>query len=262
MATNIFLEILSAMEQNKFYYGGWYSAGGGALNAIVSHLVRSCSQEARSKMGVPDMKKVSTVMQLKLDVSIALLLSVCAATLIVIFGLCAQYRALLVFSSAVIGGMGAICSAFYIGRTLQITLEREQLHRSFEMLTVFSTIEFTKARTFVMKEINYKEQSPRQIYDKIVSDESLLHTVKFVLNHLENTSIAIQQGYVDEPTMYDAEQVVIPYFFEMLQPFVSEIRLVHGPAVFAEVEKLVHAWKLGNLLHSGQRINETGGKVA
>lgn len=204
------------------------------------------------------MKNVGTVMQFKLDVSIALLLSICAVTLIVLFWLCAQYSALLIFSTAVIGGMGAICSAFYIGRTLQITLEREQLHRSFEMLAIFSSIEFTKIRTFIMKEINHKEQSPRLIYEKIVNDESLLHTVKFVLNHLENTSIAIQRSYVDEVTMYEAEQVVIPYFYEMLEPFISEVRLIHGPAVFVEVEKLVHAWKLGKYLHTDRRIEATG----
>ena len=82
--------------------------------------------------------------RIKINLTIAVLSIAIGGGLIVLYTLYPAQKDFLVFCAAVIAGVTGIYSAFYVGQTLRTQIERDKLHRSFELTGEYTSIDFTK----------------------------------------------------------------------------------------------------------------------
>ena len=204
-------------------------------------------------MGSP----VGTISQfnIKLNISIAVVLVLLGACLIYIYSQYVEYRGLMVFSSAIFAGFSTIYMAYYAGQSLRTKIENQKIHNSFEIRKFTSSIEFMRVRGFIEEEINHENIPPAEVYEKVMSNKEILFSVRTVLNNMEGVSIAIQKDYADEDTLHMSLSGVVPRVYRMYENYIKERRrLLNDSAPYCEYEKLVKAWDAGKYLSTGLPI--------
>lgn len=183
----------------------------------------------------------------------------------------------IIFIFSVLTALGAIYSAFYVGRTLRVHIaqKNEDLHQkrisnSIQWIKEFKEREYLKYRIDIEHMIiDMKEEKKCDtidgidalyFYDKIARNENLLLTTRGLLNKIEGMSLAIQFNHADEAILYrDLSGIVITIFAD-LKHFVTQVRdnshLHNKNLILCEAEKLVNSWKRGVYLSSGNAIPE------
>jgi hypothetical protein len=195
--------------------------------------------------------------QITINVTIALLVIVTGGALVTLYILYPTQKDLLVFCAAVLAGMSAIYSAFHVGQSLRMQIARDRMHRSFELMGQFTSIDFTKLRHFIAANVNYKQMAPEEIYKKITEQGPLEQAVLSALNWFEGVSIAVQKDYVEEDTLYSSLAYVIPFYFQALKPFIDQERKHRfDNLLYIELEKLVNAWIAQTYLSTKKKIEE------
>ena len=209
-----------------------------------------------------DMKEIGTFGQVKITVTvtIALLVITTGAVLAALYALFPDYRKLLEFGAAVIGGASGIYSAFYVGQSLQAQTIQDKKHRSFELMGQFTDIDFTKIRAFLESNIKSQQIAPAAMYKKITDEESIDTAVKTALNWFETLSIAIQEDYVDEDILYSLLSYSVPFYFKSLEPYIEQHRKnLDYQKLYIELEKLYKAWTSQKYLSNGRTIKQIHG---
>ena len=180
------------------------------------------------------------------------------AILVACYFIFPQFREQLTFISAVIGGLTAIYAGYYMAQNIKISIDRDKVHRSFEIVHRLDVPEFIEIRTFIEKgDIDQLKDGPENMYDKIKADDKLLKAVSSVLSMFENMSISIQRGYADELTLYLSCGYIVPFYYGKLSPYIIHLRNKHkNKAIGIEFEKLGGAWGSKIFLLSGKKIPE------
>ena len=105
--------------------------------------------------------------EVKFKISLAIVFFLLAVILISIYHNFNDLRPLLIYGTATIGGLATVYSAFYIGLTLRVSLNRDTIHRAMELVKEINSIEFSKVRAFLTEEFSQEDIPPKQLYEKV-----------------------------------------------------------------------------------------------
>lgn len=193
--------------------------------------------------------------KISIAVSAAFIFLLLAIILIVVFYYFPSLRETLVFSTAVVGGFAGLYAGFYSVRLQTITLRRDILTRSIEVINRVTNADHATVRSYAFKDFYSDKIPPAEIHDYILNDKNLFHASVTALNHFEEISITIQKGYVDEELIYMALASQVHVLYGNLEPFIKGQRTkIDRPSLLIELEKLAKSWDSGKYLFSGKPI--------
>jgi Domain of unknown function (DUF4760) len=159
------------------------------------------------------------------------------------------------FVATIIGAGSAIYTAYYVGSSYRMGINRDKLRSTFAFTGELSKINKTSIRIFIEQELSEKELNSAQIYEKIHNTDGIEAQVTILLNSFEDISVAIQNAYVDERVAKLTLGFMIPFYFGKLKPYVAEVRKrLSNDQLYIETEKLVDYWKHNKLLSEGEVI--------
>jgi uncharacterized membrane protein len=159
------------------------------------------------------------------------------------------------FLTALLGGAAMVYAGYYAGARLRINLARDKQHRGSEIIQSLNNIDMASIRVFIEKEINTKEISQQDLYDKILNDPEVLSMITVILGFFEYVSIAIQEDYADEVFLYKSLGFLVPWTFYSLNSYIIEERTrLDESALYIELEKLADAWKKKTSLLTGKSL--------
>ena len=196
--------------------------------------------------------------QIKFYVTLAGSLIICGIGIVLLFAnLPDKQRSVLVFATAVTGGIAALYSAFYVGQALKVNTERDRISSSVEMVNRLDGPQLTSVRRFINTTVLTKKMTELEVYDAIEADDKLWNSVRMVLNQAESLSLCIQRGFADEEFLYKELAHMVPFYFNNLYPFVVTIRKKYNyPQMYIEYEKLSKSWEAKRLLSTGGETPE------
>ncbi|MCK4735072.1 MAG: DUF4760 domain-containing protein [Methanophagales archaeon] len=191
----------------------------------------------------------------KFKVTVAICLVLAVILLFTLFIILPDYRNELRFLTALLGGAAMVYAGYYAGATLRINLARDKQHRGSEIIQSLNNIDMASIRVFIEKEINTKEISQQDLYDKILNDPVVLSRITVILGFFEYVSIAIQEDYADEVFLYKSLGFLVPWTFYSLNSYIKEERTrLDESALYIELEKLADAWKKKTSLLTGKSL--------
>jgi hypothetical protein len=191
----------------------------------------------------------------KFKVTVAICLVLAVILLFTLFIILPDYRNELRFLTALLGGAAMVYAGYYAGARLRINLARDKQHRGSEIIQSLNNIDMASIRVFIEKEINTKEISQQDLYDKILNDPEVLSMITVILGFFEYVSIAIQEDYADEVFLYKSLGFLVPWTFYSLNSYIIEERTrLDESALYIELEKLADAWKKKTSLLTGKSL--------
>lgn len=201
-------------------------------------------------------RKPGILLKVKFNFTLLALMLLTGVILVFCFFIFEQFRGQLTFLSAIVGGLAAVYAGYYVAANIKITIEREKVHRSFEIIHRLDIPDAVRFRWFIEKGgIDPKRGAPKKIYNKINKNFDLQVAVTSILSMFENLSIAIQRGYADEVTVYLSTCVQVPYYYEKLSSYIGYIRgKYRNNTICIEFEKLARSWKTERFLSSNKNI--------
>lgn len=190
---------------------------------------------------------------IKFTFTLGLGLSMVGACLILFFVFFDEHRGTLIFATSVIGGLGALYSAIYIGQTLRRNIQTERITKTFDIMWRFEKPEIVEVYRFVMDYLVTQKVLPDDIYTKISENVKLYTGARTILNQFEVISLAIQQKHFDETISYKMFGMMVPFFYDHLMPFINGLREFlqkdqNSDKIYVEFVKLALAWKAGKHL--------------
>ena len=150
----------------------------------------------------------------KIKVTFSVILTILGVLLIMAFVYFEQYRGILVFSTAVAGGLATVYAAFYVALALRYNLQRDKLRSAADVLQNIGGLELHNVRTFIIKNLEFEKTSPEELHDKIMKDEKMYHSVTTVLGQFEDISILIQKDLIDEELLYMSLYFMISSYYQ------------------------------------------------
>lgn len=203
-----------------------------------------------------DPNKIDTI-EVKFRITLAFILILFSLAFTSIYHFLPSYRDTLIFLTAIIGGSAALYTAFYTAQSLIIGLQRDKIKSAFELTRQLDSIELIKVRTLVIDELSNRDIEEGRVWEIITSDKDKHDAVRSVLNHLEDISIAIQRGLVDEEVIYLALGYLAPHIYKTLKPYIEDQRDKRRFSKLAsELELLVKSWENKKFLSNDAKINE------
>lgn len=205
------------------------------------------------------MQSPGTLFRLSVNVTVAVVLLVVGLMFCAAFIWLPEYRESLKYITAVLVSMAVVYSAYYAAQALHVNVERDKVKQSLEFIKLFNEIDVASIRVSIEKELSRGNIAPAVFHAKVVADKDLNAAVKTLIGVFEDASIAVQDGYIDEPILEKSLGFMIPWAAETLAPFISEERRIYSePGLFFELEKLARSWRNGRYLYSGQSFRRTG----
>ena len=201
-------------------------------------------------------RKPGILLKVKFNFTLFALMLLIGAILVFCFFIFEQLREQLTFISAIVGGLAAIYAGYYVAVNMKISIERNKVHRGFEIIHRLDCSDAVRFRWSIEKgDIDPERDAPKEIYNKINKDMKLQIAVTSILSMFENLSIAIQRGYADEVTVYLSTCVQVPYYSEKLASYIGYIRGKYdNNTICIEFEKLNRSWKSKKYLSSNKNI--------
>lgn len=192
----------------------------------------------------PMTKTLGSLLRITFSVPLWLVIVIVAAMLILAIAFFPAQRETTKFIAVIVGASAAVYSAYYVGAGLRLRLDRDKRQASFEILSLPNRPEFAAIRGFLDKEVEgHDDLSEIDLYKKISEDPKLDDAVTVVLGILEDASIAIQEEYVDEDTLYLSVNQIVARNHEGLVGYINQLRKHrNNSAYYIEFEKLVTSW--------------------
>lgn len=200
-------------------------------------------------------KSAATLFNLNVNITISLVIFSFGAVLIAGFIVFPCQQENIKFIGAVIGGLSALYSAYYVGKTLRLQVNEQRVRNSFRLLEALNDPDLIKARATLDTDFSHTQTAPVQQYDIIVKNLQLHIAVKSLLTIFTHASIAIKKDHADEMSLFMALDTLLPYTFSMLKPYVDEVRKIRGnDKVYKNAEDLANSWAAGKYLSSNKYI--------
>ena len=192
--------------------------------------------------------------EISLNVTLGSSLALCGIGVVLLFAFVPNdQRSVLIFATAVAGGMATIYSASYVARALQVGTQRDRISCSVRLIRELDGPQITSVRHFLETEVLPKKMTDGEVYAAIENDEALWNCVRMVSNQIENISLCIQRSYADEEILYKELAHMVPYYYKHLSPFITAIRKKHNyPSMYIEFEELANSWNANRLLCTGR----------
>ena len=197
--------------------------------------------------------KMGEIAEFKVKITIILCIIFVSMPLLLFFIFSPDSREVVSYFTALIGGAAIVYSAFYAGKTLKTNQSQMKLQRSYEISLCLNDMDTMKMRLFIAEEVNVKDFSPKEIYERIKKDRDLESKIRVLLNLFEVISISIQYEYADEGFLYKFYGFILPYTYKGLRPYIEEFREVsNDKLICVEFEKLAKAWEEGKSILTGK----------
>lgn len=196
---------------------------------------------------------------IKFTFTLGLGLLMVGTSLVLAFVFLDEYRGTLIFATSVMGGLAALYSAIYIGQTLRRTIKGERITKTFDMLWRFEQPEIVEVYRFVMEYLVTEKVSPDDLFTKIQEDAKLYSGTRTILSQFEVLSLSIQEKHHDEIIAYRLYGMMVPFFYDQLEPFIIGLRdflqrSQNSDKLYIEFVKLALSWKAGKLLTTGKSL--------
>lgn len=175
--------------------------------------------------------------------------------LVVWFVLVPAAREELIFSAAILAGLATFASMFYAIRAADIKYDQTVVQNSFDLIRTLNSRDVVELRHKLLIKFDHNKITKKEFYSKITSDEEIHTAVKFLLNLLDDVSIAVQVGHADEKIIHKALAFVLPWTFQTFTPYIEDLRVKQNDKrLLCEVEKLSDAWKQNKYLTIDREI--------
>ena len=196
-----------------------------------------------------------TIGTVKFKISLAVVLALIGVALFFAFLFYPWTKEPVTYAAVLISALAVIFSAYYVATNSSITIARDKIHRSFEFTKQLNDVNYARIKTFLEKELDPQKMSADEFYAKIAANDEIASGVKFLLGIFEDASIAVQHDYVDEAALYASLSFLVPWSARTFQPYIAQQRKIAGDgAIYAELDKLAHAWKNKTSLRTNQPL--------
>jgi len=199
-------------------------------------------------------KPIGEVLRVNASISFWLVLAGGVIAILISYFSAPAYQSHIKFVTILLAGAAAIYTSYYVGAALHLNIYRDKQKASFEILKLLNLPEFVEVRHFIDHNVEgHTEVSAVALHKKIKDDVKLDDSVTIVLGILEDASIAIQQGYVDEDILYISIIDIVQRNARSLRGYIDVQRTVKKqPLYFRELDKLNIAWSNGLHLSDGK----------
>lgn len=192
---------------------------------------------------------------LKITITAALLIAIGVSVVIGIYFFFPAFRLELKFVSVVLGAGAALYAAYYTGLNVKLLHEAEKRHRAFEMVSRIDEISTIRNRNLIEAHIIPDNMSQKEVYETVVSDPELQSSATHLLNRIEDLSIAIQEGYVDEGVTFRSLHYLVVSNYERLRGYLKEMRTCKKhDTLFIQTERLATRWREQTSVLDGRRL--------
>jgi hypothetical protein len=149
-----------------------------------------------------------------------------------------------------------IYSAYNVGASIRLQVRHNMQKASSELLNMINTKDFVTDRTLIDEKIMQCEAMTDQaLYDKINNDKELDRAVTSVTGILEDMSILIQAGFMDESILYKSMRSIILRNWKGLEGWIKETRERRKEeSLLIEFQKLATSWDMGKGLIDGHKF--------
>jgi hypothetical protein len=203
------------------------------------------------------LKPVGQLVEVKFPVGISLILFFLVCLGGVIFWYYPKFRDELTFFGVAFGMAGGVVAAYYIGRTLQITvdqrdeaLDAEKINKSFSYIHRWNSAPFEERKHFRALQNTIKPLSPTEITKLLEGDHAARAIVVDIMNFFEEMSIAINEGLADEETLIKFFRDMVERYYQQFADWIERLRKDGGgrprPRVYIQLQAVVDRWQKRN----------------
>lgn len=154
----------------------------------------------------------------------------------------------------IISALAATCSAIFLSFSIWATVRSDKKTRTMDLIKQWDSGNFfyaRKAANAIIKEIKHKNTEERlahikkKIQEDIKSDgeANLDINITTVLNHFESLVNLIRYKFVHEEFLRDIYKTIIVEYFNLLEPWIQDMRITKGPRIYKGIEHSYHMWK-------------------
>lgn len=161
------------------------------------------------------------------------------------------------FVTSLVVGAAVICSAYYVGASLRLQVVNNMQKASFELLNMINTKAFVTDRSLIEKKIEWPQEiTDNELYEQINNDPVLDAAVVSVTGVLEDMSIAIQSGFVDEIILYRSMRSIVLFYWARLRGWIIQTRNIRNTeSLLVEFEKLATTWEMRRSLICNKKFD-------
>ena len=170
-----------------------------------------------------------------------------------IFWYCPKWRDELTFFGTGFAMAAGVLAAYYIGRTLQITVvQREESLKAVRIEKAFSYIQRWNAAPFLERQQwrvvldKIHGMTPAQVADLFNKDRADRAVVVDVLNFFEEVALAVNEGLADEETLLKFFRDMLEGYYHQSAEWINRLRTDDTrprPKVYIEFETLIKRWR-------------------
>ncbi|MGH7739124.1 MAG: DUF4760 domain-containing protein [bacterium] len=154
------------------------------------------------------------------------------------------------FFASLLGWGAAVFGAYCAVVSLNLKIKQDKRAESFKILERLNMQEWVGVRTLVGRKSEGRHKiSDQKFYALVNGHKQFYDGVMMLLGLLEDTSIAIQEDYVDEIVLYKSLADIVPAGWKNLRGYIEQYRKKSNDSTFwIEFEKLHNAWEMGRKL--------------
>ncbi len=203
------------------------------------------------------LKPVGELVQIKFPIGVSLILFVLVCLGGVIFWYYPKYRDELTFFGVAFGMAGGVVAAYYIGKTLQITvaqrdeaLDADKINKAFSYIHRWNAAPFDERKQFRAFLNKIKPLSPSDITKILEAEHAERSIVVDVMNFFEEMSLAVNEGLADEDTLLKFFRDMLEWYYHRFSDWIGKLRTDGGghprPRVYIQLEQVVKRWQERN----------------
>lgn len=197
-------------------------------------------------------RPVGQIGKVEFPIGISSALTVLVIGAALIFWYVPRLRDILTFLGAAFAMAAGVIAAYYIGKTLQITvnqrdegLNADKVDKAFSFIQRWNTAPLNERKLWWSLLQDMRSRSAPEIDDLLQQVENRTMVVE-VLNFFEEMSLAVNEGLADEVTLAKFFRTILEGYYSLLADWINKQRTdrTHPrPRVFIQFEELAKRWQ-------------------
>ena len=157
------------------------------------------------------------------------------------------HKDLATFIAIAVGAAAAIVSAFYIAQSVYANVQSEEMTRTMSLTSEWNTTSLFDSKKAVIGLIKPIADKPREerlriIQERIKDDDMLELNITNVLNYLEDLSVLVDKGFVNEDVIRELYQTNVLRYYDVFEPWIADLRNRRGSRLYIGLESLCRKW--------------------
>jgi hypothetical protein len=200
-------------------------------------------------------RPVGQFLEIKFPVGISVILFLLVCLAGIIFWCYPKFRDELTFFGVAFSMAGGVVAAYYIGKTLQITvsqrdelLESERINKAFSYIHRWNSAPFEERKQWRALLEKLKAKSPVEIATSLQAGPERALVVD-VLNFFEEMSLAMNEGLADEDTVRKFFRDMLEIYYGLFDEWIRGLRadpIRPRPRVYVQLEEVARRWQQRN----------------